>query len=101
MISGWWKMDSDSTQLESFKVTSPPRPGLLPVSADIWLMNSLPVVVTVKVTQRESGIRAAPKKTSGLPKSVRPCARRFHSAQDRPLGRGLGASVIDPAERSA
>src|SRR3982750_1228310 len=101
MISGWWKTDNDNTQPESFSVSSPPRPDSLPVSAAIWLLNSVPVSVTVKVTQSESGIRAAPKKTSGLPKSVRPCARRSHSAQDRPLGRGLGASVIDPVEKSA
>ena len=64
-------------------------------------MNSVPVSVMVNVTHNESGIRGGPKKTLGLPKSVRPCARRSHSAHDRPLGRGLGTSVIDPAERSA
>jgi hypothetical protein len=101
MTSGWWKIDSESSQPESFKVTSPPLPGSLPVSADIWSRNSVPVVVTVKVTQCESATWAAPKNTSGLPKSVRPCAKRFHSAQHCPLRRGRGASVIDPTERSA
>src|SRR5262249_55648782 len=57
--------------------------------------------VTVKVTHSESGIRAVPKKTSGLPQSLRPCARGSHRAQERPLGRGPGTSIIDPAERSA
>src|SRR5881394_2382662 len=101
MISGWWKTDNDNTQPESLSVSSPPRPDSLPVSAEIWLLNLVTVSVTVKVIQSESGIRAAPKKTSGLPKSVRPCARRSDSAQDRPLTRGLGASVIDPVEKSA
>ena len=64
-------------------------------------MNSVPVSVTVKVTQSDKGIRASPKNASGLPNSGRPSARRVHSAQDRPLGRGRGASVIDPAEKSA
>src|SRR5215472_18112436 len=101
MISGWWKSDNDSTQPESFRVTSPPHPGLLSVSADIWLMNSVPVSVTVKVTQRDNGIRASPKNALGLPNSGRPLARRVHSAQDRPVGRERGTSVLDPAERSA
>src|SRR5215475_10065144 len=105
MTSGWWKIDSDSSQPESFKVTSPPLPVSLPVSADTWSMNSVPVVVTVKVTQRESGIRAAPKNASGLPKSVRPCAMRFHSSQDRPLSRGRGRRtvpcVVEPVDGHA
>jgi hypothetical protein len=101
MISGWWNTHSDMTQPESFSVTSPPRPALLSVNAAILLTNPDPVSVTVKVTQSESGIRDAPKKTSGLPKSMRPRASRSHSAQDRPVGRGIGASVIDPGERSA
>ena len=29
MISGWWNTDNDNTQPESFRVTSPPRPGSL------------------------------------------------------------------------
>src|SRR5262245_49247610 len=101
MISGWWKSDNDSTQPESFRVTSPPSPGLLLVSADTWLTNSVPVSVTVKVTQRDKGIRASSKKASGLPNSGRPLARLLHSAQDRPVGRGHGISIIDPAEKSA
>jgi hypothetical protein len=44
-------------------------------------MNSVPVVVTVKLTQRESGTLAVQKNTSGSPKSVRPCARRFGAEQ--------------------
>src|SRR5215467_15383444 len=101
IISGWWKTDSDNTQGESFRVTSPPRPDSLPVNAAICLTKSVPVSVTVKVTQSESRIRAGPKKTPGLPKSVRLCASRCHSAQDLPVDRGRGASVIDPDERSA
>ena len=50
---------------------------------------------------RDKGIRASPKNASGFPNFGLPLARRVHSAQDRPLGRGRGASVIDPAERSA
>src|SRR5215469_7192396 len=100
MTSGGKKIVSDSNQLESFKVTSPPNPGLLRVSADSWSMNSVPVVVTVKVTQREEGTWTALKKRLGLPKPVRSCASRFHSAEERPPLRGCGASVIDPTERS-
>src|ERR1700730_6932412 len=85
MTSGWWKIDSDSSQPESCSVPRPPLPGSLPVSADIWSRNSVPVVVTVKVTQCESGTWAAPKNTAGLPKFVRPCARPFGQApQHRP-----------------
>ena len=80
---------------------SPPLPVSLPVRVVIWSVNSVPVVVTVKVTQRELAIRGAPKKASGLPNSLRPWAKRFHKAHDRPVSSGFGASVIDPAERSA
>ena len=100
-ISGWRKIDSDSSHPEFFKVRSPPLPGSLRVSLVICLMNSFPVVVTVNVTQRELAIRSAPKNAFGLPKPLRSLARRFHSAQDRPVSSGFGASVIDPAERSA
>ena len=101
MISGWWKIDSDSSQGECIKLTSPPRPVSLPVSADISSRKSVPVVVTVKVTQRESDTWAVPKNASGLPNSGRPCARRFHSAHDRPARCCRGASVIDPTDMSA
>ena len=59
-------------------------------------MNSVPLSVTVKVTQRDKGIRVSPKNASGLPNFGHPLARRVHSAQDRPLGRGRGARSIPP-----
>src|SRR5207237_1143172 len=89
------------SQAESIKLTSPPRPASLPVSADIDSRNSVPVVVTVKLTQCESGTWAAPKNASGLPNLGIPYARRFHSAQDWPTRCARGASVIDPTEISA
>ena len=86
MTSGRWRIDSDSIQGESFKVTSPPLPSSLSVSADNCSTNSVPFIVIVKLTQRELAIQAAPKNTSGLPKSVRPqpstsiAARTFRGA---------------------
>jgi hypothetical protein len=74
---------------------------LLRVSADSWSMNSVPIVVTVKVTQREDGTWTALTKRLGLPKPVRSCASRFHRAEERPPPCGRGASVIDPTERSS
>jgi hypothetical protein len=71
IISRWWKTESDNTQGESFRVMGPPRPDSLPVNAAIYLTKSVPVSVTVKITQSESGIRAGPKKTPGLPKPAR------------------------------
>jgi hypothetical protein len=80
MTFGWWKIDSVSSQLASFNVTSPPL--TLPVSAVIWSKNSVPVVVTVKVTHSVSGTRACSKNTSGSPNPVRPWVRRRHSAKE-------------------
>src|SRR6185312_3493074 len=90
------------TQGESFRVTRPPLPGPLWVRLVISSRNSLPVVVTVKVTQRESAIRSSPKNASGLPKPLCRSANFFHNAQDRPgYGGGGGGESIVPAVRSA
>src|SRR6185312_4502723 len=86
---------------ESFKVTSPPVPGSQPVSLVIRSRNSVPFVVTVKVTQRLSGASAASKNTSGRPNSFRSSARRFHNAQDRPPPGDRDGAVIDPADGDA
>src|SRR3954451_18599337 len=90
------------TQFESFRVRSPPLPGLLWVKLVISSRNSEPVVVTVNVTQRESAIRPSPKNASGLPKPLCFPANFLHSAHDRPgLGGGPGGLSIVPADRSA
>ena len=64
-------------------------------------MNSVPFVVTVKVTHRLSGASAASKNTSGWPNSCRPFARRFHNAQDRPPPGDRDGVFMVPAARSA
>src|SRR5690348_13211266 len=51
--------------LPIFRLTNPPYPVLLPVSACSASVNSVPVVVTVKLTQRESAMRCLPKNASG------------------------------------
>ena len=101
MISGWWKIDSDSSQPESIKLTSPPRPVSLPVSADIWSRNSVPVVVTVKVTQRESGTWPVAEEHVGIAELRTPLRQALPQRPDRPARCCGGASVIDPTDMSA
>ena len=89
------------TQPESFKVRSPPLPGSLPVSLVIWSDEFGPRRRDRERHPARIGDPGGAEEHVRVAEILASLRQRLHSAQDCPGSTGFGASVIDPAERSA